>query len=137
MWGKLMPSPTSQPQVASVSVVRAVTIPSEKGCFVSAKVHGEQQAGDLLFEPDQELLHTMAIDMQESLLTVSDECSVDIPVGNFQGIPVQLVAGIGLGVVKSVQLERAEGVGNSLPVFNCTCGAASFTAVASELFSEI
>ena len=48
--------------------------------------------------------------MQESLLTVSDEGSVAIPVGNFQGIPVHLVAAMGLGVVKSVQLERAEGV---------------------------
>ena len=40
---KLLPSLPSQPEVASVSVVQAVTIPGEKGCFVSAKVHGEQQ----------------------------------------------------------------------------------------------
>ena len=51
MWGKLLPSPTSLPEIASVSVVRAVTIPSEKGCFVITKVHGKQQTGDLLFEP--------------------------------------------------------------------------------------
>ena len=70
--------------------------------------------------------------MQVSLLTVSDEGSVAIPVCNFQGIPVQLVAGMGLGVVKSVQLERAEGVGNSLPVCNSTCGVVCSTAVASE-----
>ena len=87
--------------------MQAMTIPSEKGCFVSAKVHGEQQAGDLLLEPDYTL--AIGIDMQESLLTVSEEGNVAISVCNFQEHPIQVVAGIGLGIVRSVQLERAKG----------------------------
>ena len=91
----------SEPQVAHVSLIQASSIPSCKCRFLKAKVSGECSPGDqFLFEPRSDQLQPLGLSAIDSLVTLSDERTVLIPVQNFEKCTVDLPNDIELGVVE-------------------------------------
>ena len=101
---------TSEPKVAQVSLIQASSIPSRKCRFLKAKVSGDCLPGDqLLFESVSAQLKPLGLSAIDSLVTLSDERTVLIPVQNFETCTVDLPRDIELGVaepfVESVTLD--------------------------------
>ena len=91
----------SEPQVAHVSLIQASSIPSRKCRFLKAKVSGECSPGDqFLFESRSTQLQPLGLSAIDSLVTLSDERTVLIPVQNFQKCTVDLPSDVELGVVE-------------------------------------
>ena len=104
------PKSTSEPKVAQVSLIQASSIPSQKCRFLKAKVSGDCLPGDqLLFESVSAQLKPLGLSAIDSLVTLSDELTVLIPVQNFETCTVDLPRDIELGVaepfVESVTLD--------------------------------
>ena len=90
-----------EPQVAHVSLIQASSIPSRKCRFLKAKVSGECSPGDqFLFESRSAELRPLGLSALDSLVTLSDERTVLIPVQNFEKCTVDLPSDIELGVVE-------------------------------------
>ena len=56
-------------EISTVSLIDSVSLPSQKGCMLRAKVLSPVDSGkDLLFEPDNNLLTPLGIDPYESVV---------------------------------------------------------------------
>ncbi len=84
----------SEPQVAHVSLIQASSIPSRKCRFLSSP--GDQ----LLFESRSTQLQPLGLSAINSLVTLSEERTVLIPVQNFEKCTVDLPSDVDLGVVE-------------------------------------
>ena len=56
----------------------------------------------MIFEPEPGVLESCGLSSQESLLAISPNCNVLIPIQNFQKCPVELMEGMKLGKVESM-----------------------------------
>ena len=98
---EIEPEPKSEPKTAHVSLIQASSIPSRKCRFLKAKVSGECSPGDqLLFEARSDQLQPLGLSAVDSLVTLSDERTVLIPVQNFEKCTVDLPSDVQLGVVE-------------------------------------
>ena len=125
---------------AQVRLVQTVTIPSQKGRVVEARVDSsacvvercaDSTGSEFLFEPEHEVLEKLGVWTQESLIHVQPDGRALIPVQNFQGMPIiRLDEGMQLGVASQCepslldepepQSEPVEGLG--VPVGGvCAC----------------
>ena len=59
----------------------------------------------MLFEPDCELLAQLGINASESVVAVGEHESVCLHIQNFNGVTVQLEAGMRLGTIKPVEVS--------------------------------
>ena len=108
----------SEFKVAHVSLIQASSIPSRKCRFLKAKVSGECSPGDqLLFEPRSTQLQPLGLSAIDSLVTLSDEKTVLIPVQNFGKCTVDLPSDIELGVVEP--FEATHNPPDSVPPSMC------------------
>ena len=73
----------------------------------------------MLFEPKLEDLNDQGYKLCTVLVTIQQDGSMTISLHNFQGVPVKLPAGLGLGLVRSVDLGDVIDDG----VQNCDGGA--------------
>lgn len=91
---------TGEPVAARVSLLTAVSIPSNTGYCPKAKVADASTNGDVLFEPRQEVFDSLGISVQGSLLRVGGDGTVIIPAENFLSIPAKLGSGVDIGVAQ-------------------------------------
>ena len=81
----------SESKVACVRLVKSLSIPSLKGCFLELEVDHKGSNGnaltgsDVLFEPQVNLLEPLGISTQESLVTVQKNGRVLVPIQNTDG----------------------------------------------------
>ena len=93
--------PEVEPKVAQVSLIKATSVPSRKCCFLKATVSGECSPGDqLLFESKGSQLCSLGISAFDSLVTLSDDRTVLVPVQNYKTCTVDIPGDIELGAVE-------------------------------------
>ena len=89
-----------------VSLIQTKAVPARAQSFVEAEVESELLKGAcVLFEPDK-TLETHGIGAPESLLHVSDQGKVFIPIVNYQQQVVHLDGGTSLGLAEVVPADR-------------------------------
>jgi hypothetical protein len=115
------PQPTdseSEPQVAHVSLIQASSIPSRKCRFLKANVSEECYPGDqFLFESKSNQLQPLGLSAVESLVTLSEELTVLIPVQNFEKCTVDLPSDVELGVIEP--FDEICNASDSIPLHVC------------------
>ena len=99
----MLSSLPAESDTAKVNLVEAVTLPSQRGRILKAKVMCS--AKDLLFEPDHEILAPLGVNAAESLITTCGNGEVWIPIENHQGVTVRLEAGTPLGTVRPADIN--------------------------------
>ena len=103
----LCDQPEGDLRIARVSLLSAVSIPSNRGCCLEAKVDNVPGGTDILFEPKHEVLKGFGVSMQESLLSTRGDGTVLIPIENFQVLPAKLAKGIDIGVASVITLDSS------------------------------
>ena len=95
-----------EPQVARVSLVDSIAIPSQKGRYLKVRVDCDAVlADDVLFEPCHGMLDSLGVCTHESLVHRSDDGTILVPVQNYQGVAVHLEAGAVLGGVRPLESD--------------------------------
>lgn len=109
----------NQSMSACVCLIQTTRVPRRTGKFVEAKVDSSMLPGThMVFEPEPGVLESRGLSAQESLLTISPDCRVLVPVQNFQKAPVELKEGMKLGVIETVY-QSPETVQKSEPSVRC------------------
>ena len=104
---------------ACVCLIQTTRVPGGMGKFVEAKVDTNMLPGThMVFEPEPGILESRGLSAQESLLTISPDCRVLVPVQNFQKAPVELKEGMKLGMIETVY-QSPETVQKSEPSVRC------------------
>lgn len=94
------PEPDSNPSVARVALIKATTIPSQKGCLLKGRVTGEHSPGKhFIFESENTQLQSLGVCTSDSLVTMRDGGTVFIPVYNFSNHSIRLPNDIEFGTV--------------------------------------
>ena len=105
----------SNPGVAHVRLVEAVTVPSLKGCLMKVKADcgcpglRAVSGSPLLFEPRHHALEPLGLGSHESLVTVLDDGCMLVPVHNYQGTSAFLEAGMEVGSARCMEVGCALG----------------------------
>ena len=85
---------------AHVRLVETVVVPGQKAKFVKARLDVPLIKGEeLMFEPDEEVLSRCGLTAPESLLTLTSDDSLLVPVENHGPIPVRLDVDVVVGQV--------------------------------------
>ena len=99
-----IPANAHSVNTVTVNLVNSVTIPSQKGRVLKAKVtHMASQLNkELVFEPNWEALKTVDLFAMEMLISREGD-EVLVPIDNFQAMPVHLEKGIVLGSLQLIE----------------------------------
>ena len=88
---------------ANVCLIQTTHVPARTGKFLEAKLNVRMAPKThMIFEPEPGVLESCGLSSQESLLTISPDRNVLIPIQNFQKCPVELTEGMKLGKVESM-----------------------------------
>ena len=88
---------------ASVCLIETTRVPGCTGKFLKATLNVDMAPGThTVFEPEPGVLESRGLSAQGSLLTISPERNVLMPVQNFQKCPIELTKGTKLGVMECV-----------------------------------
>ena len=83
---------------ASVCLIQTTQVPGRTGKFLEAKLNVDMAPGThMVFEPEPGVLESRGLSAQESLLTISPDRNVLVPVQNFQKCPIELTEGMKTG----------------------------------------
>ena len=116
-------------EVATVSLIESVTLPSQKGRMMRAKVLSPVDSGkDLLFEPDHNLLTPLGVDAYERVVARGDDGSVWLSAQNYHGITAHLEAGMQLGTVRPTEVVALD----SVSISENACGSCNAPVKAVE-----
>jgi hypothetical protein len=75
----VLPSVVQEPDIVVVSLVESVTLPSHKGCVVKGVVLSPDHVRtDLLFEPNHDVMDSLGLCAEESVVTPSGEGEVSV-----------------------------------------------------------
>ena len=100
-----VPSSPSEPEVAMVSLVESVTLPSQKGRVLKDRVCSPvPSCADLLFEPNYDLLIPLGVNSYEYVVTANGDGEVWLTVQNHWGITAHLETGMQLGTVRPTEV---------------------------------
>ena len=110
----MLSSLPAESDTAKVNLVEAVTLPSQRGRILKAKVMCPVKSQkDLLFEPDHEILAPLGVNAAKSLITTCGDGEVWIPIENHQGVTVRLEAGTPLGTVRPADITYSATTGET------------------------
>ncbi len=134
------PSSPLESDVATVSLVKSTTIPSQKGRAIRACVGSPTTGGcsSLLFEPEHDVLAPLGVSASECVITVSEDGEVLLPVNNYQGITARRMQ---LGTVRSIDgvalggesLSERTGTSSNAPLKAVECILGRIEQVCAEL----
>lgn len=103
----ILPAREADFDVAEVRLVSAVAIPSHHGKVLAATLtQAELSTKDLVFEPGDDMLQSFGVNIHEAVIAPDEDNLVWIPARNYQGVTVNLQAGISLGVARVLDPEQ-------------------------------
>ena len=129
-------------EVATVSLVESVTIPSQKGCMLRARLSTPApKCKGLLFEPEHAALEPLGVNAYESVVGVDENGELWLPIENYQGVTARLEAGMHLGTIRETTVvTTSQSLSESTsskslinPVAAISCTPARVERLCSEL----
>ena len=92
-----------EPWVTQDSLVDLVVTLGQTVCYMKAHIDCDgpkAKFNDVLFEPHHNMLSTLGVSTQKLLLHKQDNGTLLVPVQNYQGMAVHVVAGVLLGKIQ-------------------------------------